>query len=408
MTKRSSAPATPSTLTLLIVVGSLMTMSALATDVMLPAFPTMARDLGISNAEIQRVLSVFMFGYALPQLVIGSLADRFGRRPVLLVGLAVYGAGSILSLFAPTFTWLLAARFIQGMGAAAGPILSRAVLRDLYSGQELGRMLSFAMVFFTSAPLLAPSIGAIILHFGDWHLTFVFLLLVAIVLTLLVLLVLPETLAERDKNALNLQGIIANARLIFRNPTSGWAVVLLTLGYGTLMAYLTSAPILFITHFGLDETRFALLFSGIAGVSFITQPLNARLLRKYTSVQILSVVVPLFSLTALILLLQVALGLATLVSVALNLMAFFAFFSLTLANGTVLALDPHRQRAGMASGLMGFAQISVGTLLGSFIGSYAELGLLPLTLGIAVLAVLMYPAFRLSAGRAGGRGGIPA
>lgn len=397
MNDRSAAPATPSTLTLLIVVGSLMTMSALATDVMLPAFPTMARDLGVSSAAIQRVLSVFMFGYALPQLLIGSLADRFGRRPILLAGLAVYGIGSILSLFAPSFTWLLAARFIQGMGAAAGPILSRAVLRDLYSGQELGRMLSFAMVFFTSAPLLAPSIGAIILKFGDWHLTFVFLLLVAIVLTLLVLLVLPETLAERDENALNLRGILVNARLIFQNPTSGWAVVLLTLGYGTLMAYLTSAPLLFISHFGLNETQFALLFSGIAGISFITQPLNARLLRKYTSVQILGIVVPLFGVTSLILLLQTALGVATLVSVALNLMAFFAFFSLTLANGTVLALDPHRQRAGMASGLMGFAQISVGTLLGSFIGSYAELGMLPLTLGIAVLAVLMYPAFRLSA-----------
>jgi DHA1 family bicyclomycin/chloramphenicol resistance-like MFS transporter len=397
MSSEQTVRPAPSPLALLIVVGSLMTMSALATDVMLPAFPTMARDLGVSAGAIQGVLSVFMLGYALPQLVIGSLADRFGRKPILLAGLAVYGLGSVLCLLVPYFTWLLVARFFQGTGAAAGPILSRAVLRDLYSGQELGRMLSFAMVFFTSAPLLAPSIGAIILRFGDWQLTFVFLLFVAIALVALVLLVLPETLAKRDLQALNLRGMLANGKLVFLDPRSGWPMVLLTLGFAALMAYLTSAPALLITYFGLSETTFALLFSAIASVSFITQPINARLLRSHSSLQILRVVVPLFVLVSVIMALQVLAGVATLTSLAINLMAFFACFSLTLANGTVLALDPHQGRAGMASGLMGFAQMAVGTLLGTFIGSFSGSGPLPLTIGIAVLACLMYPVFRLAA-----------
>ena len=165
----------PSTLTLLFIVGSLMTMSALATDVMLPAFPTMAADLGVSDAAIQRVLSVFMLGYALPHLLVGSAADRFGRRPILLSGMVIYAIGSVICLFSNDFNGLLIGRFVQGLGCATGPVLARAVLRDLYSGRELGRMMSFAMIFFTAAPLLAPSIGVLLLGLGDWHLQFIFL-----------------------------------------------------------------------------------------------------------------------------------------------------------------------------------------------------------------------------------------
>src|SRR5690606_28583096 len=117
-------------------------------------------------------------GYALPQLIIGSLADRFGRRSVLLGGLFVYFLGSVLCLVAPSLGWLLFGRFVQGLGAASGPILSRAVLRDLYRGAELGRMLSYAMIIFAAAPLLAPSIGALMLRLGHWEMIFVFLLVV--------------------------------------------------------------------------------------------------------------------------------------------------------------------------------------------------------------------------------------
>src|SRR5690554_2181795 len=114
-----------------------MTMAALATDVMLPAFPTMAADLGVSDAAIQRVLSVFMLGYALPHLLVGSAADRFGRRPILLSGMVIYAIGSIICLFSNDFNSLLIGRFVQGLGCATGPVLARAVLRDLYTGREL-------------------------------------------------------------------------------------------------------------------------------------------------------------------------------------------------------------------------------------------------------------------------------
>jgi len=384
--KRKLAP-----LTLLVVVGALMTVSALATDAMLPAFPAMAAHFGVTDAAIQLVVSVFMLGYAIPHLVVGSFADRFGRRPVLLFGLGVYLIGGLISWAAPTLPLLLVGRFVQGLGASSGPILSRAVLRDLYQGRELGRMLSFAMIFFAAAPLLAPAVGALLLSIGQWRAIFVFLVLVAVVLALLVWLVLPETVLERDRDALRLKGIWHNARLIFTDPRSGWTVLVMALAYAGLMSYLLSAPAIYIGYFGLSEGGFALVFAAVASTTFLAQPLNVWLLRRYAPAQILRMAVPAFMVASFALLAQVLLGVVTLPSFVINLMAFFAAFSLTLGNGTTVALDPHQGRAGMASGLMGFAQLSLGTALGSVVASFAGRGPLPLALGLAVLAVLSYP-----------------
>ena len=257
----TSGPATErklSPLLLLAVVGSLMTMSALATDVMLPAFPAMANHFSVDEATIQLVVSVFMVGYALPQLLIGSLADRFGRRKVLLGGLAVYFLGSVICLVAPSLTVLLVGRFVQGLGCATGPILSRAVLRDLYGGVQLARMMSYAMIFFSAAPLLAPSIGAVMLKLWSWESTFVFLLVVAVLLSLLVLFVLPETLPHPDLTALRPAKVWSNVRSILADPRSGWSVAFLTFVYAGLMAYLLAAPSLYITHFGLGTDGFAI------------------------------------------------------------------------------------------------------------------------------------------------------
>lgn len=383
----------PSRLTLLALVGSLMMLAALATDVMLPAFPTMARDLQVSDTAVQQVLGVFLLGYAVPHLVIGSFADRFGRRPVLLAGLLVYGFGSLICLAGPSFGWLLFGRFVQGLGAATGPILARAVLRDLYHGAELGRMLSFAMIFFAAGPILAPSIGAGILQFGDWHLMFIFLLVIAGVFLLWVGTTLPETVHQRDEHALNVGSFAKNARLIFLHPQSGWAVLMMALSQGALVGYLTSAPFLFLEYFGVSESTFALLFAAVAATSFIVQPLNAQLLNRYSVTQILQAILPLYVLASTLLLLQVSLGITTLTSFTLNLSVFFACFSLVAANGTAIVLEPHRERAGVASGLMGFAQLFAGTVIGTVIGSFAGYGPFPFALSITLITLLVLPIF---------------
>lgn len=385
-----------SPLSLLAVVGALMTMSALATDVMLPAFPAMADSFGVSEATIQQVVSIFMLGYALPQLLIGSLADRFGRRKVLLAGLAVYFVGSVICLLAPTLGALLAGRFVQGLGCAVGPILSRAVLRDLYSGAELARMISYAMIVFSAAPLLAPSVGALILRVWSWESTFVFLLLVAVALTLVVLFVLPETLANPDPDAMSLGGIRRNVAAVLADSRSAWSIAFMTLVYAGLVSYLLAAPSIYIGHFGLSTGDFALVFALVAGVSLLTQPINARLLGRFQPSQIANVALPAYLGAGALLLILALAGSLTLPLFVVGMVAFFAAFSFIMGNGTTMTLDPHRYRAGVASGLLGFIQIAVGTAVGTLIAQFAtgEPGIL--ALGFTLLGVLAYPTFRLA------------
>lgn len=394
LTRRAPRKLSPAAL--LAVVGSLMTMAALATDVMLPAFPVMAESFGVDEATIQQVISVFMLGYALPQLLIGSLSDRFGRRPVLLGGLLVYFVGSLICLLAPSLALLLAGRFVQGLGCAVGTILARAVLRDQYRGAQLARMMSFAMIVFSGAPLLAPSIGALIMRFWSWEANFAFLLLVAVILTALVLFVLPETLAEVDEGALKPKGIAASVRSVLGEPSSAWSLAFLTLVYGGLVAYLLAAPTLFITHYGLKPSDFALVFALIATVTLLSQPLNVWLLRRYDPGAIAGVAVPGYLLSGALML---ALALAGLLSLPLfvgGMVVFFASFSLIMGNGTTMLLDPHQRRAGVASGLMGFVQIALGTALGSLIARFAVDGPLALAAGFTLLGLLAYPAFRIA------------
>src|SRR5699024_5024709 len=212
------------------------------------------------------------------------------------------------------YTSLLTGRFIQGMGSAAAPVLARAVLRDLYSGRELGRMMSFAMVFFSAAPLIAPTIGALILGLGDWHLLFVFLLVVAVFMLGLVLLVLPETLPERDPDALSPQGIFRNARTLFTDPRSAWSVVILTMGFGTRIVYQSVAPGIYISHDGVNEGEFVFVFAVSSAISLVEQPVKARLLLTRTPVEILRVVLAVLVAVVVVLVYQRVLGLDTVLS----------------------------------------------------------------------------------------------
>lgn len=388
-----------SPLALLGVVGALMTMSALATDVMLPAFPAMADFFRVSEATIQQVVSVFMIGYALPQLLIGSLADRFGRRRVLLAGLAVYFVGSLICLVAPSLAVLLLGRFVQGLGCAVGPILSRAVLRDLYSGAQLARMISYASIVFSAAPLLAPSLGALILQASSWQALFGFLLFVAVALSLLVLFVLPETLTDPNPHALKLRIVASNVVGILKQPQSGWSIAFLTFIYGGLIAYLLAAPSIFIGRFGLGPAAFAVVFALVASVNLLVLPINARLLRRYGPAQIARVALPGYLVAGLVLLALELTGVLTMPLFVACMFFFFASFSFVMGNGTTMALDPHKHRAGVASGLMGLLQIALGTGIGTVIAHYATANPLALAIGFVVLGLLAYPSLLMALGR---------
>jgi DHA1 family bicyclomycin/chloramphenicol resistance-like MFS transporter len=383
-------------LTFIALIGSIMMLGALATDMVLPAFPSIANRFGISVSEVQLILIAFMFGHALPHVVIGSVADRFGRRPVLIAGLVVFGIGAAICLAAPNFSWILIGRFVQGLGSAAGPILARAILRDLFHGAQLGQYLSFSMAYFTLTPLLAPGIGTLLLTQVGWRAIFVLLILVAIALTLWVICALPETLVKPNLLALDLRAIVQNGWCVLRHPQSSVMVLIISLFHGSLMAYLFSSPGIYMNYFEINEVEFSLIFAAIASLLLPGNIINAILLKKYSPVRILGYALVLNFVVGVVMFLQTSFGWATVFTLTINLASFFFCLAFVFANATTLAIDPHKTRAGVASGLLGFLQIVSGTLLGSLIGKYVAIGPTPLGLGMVLIATTVLTIFLIS------------
>lgn len=366
-------------------VGLLLTISAISIDMMLPALPSIARQFGVSEAAAQAVVTVFLLGFGLPHLVIGAAGDKWGRRRVVMAGLGIYLLGTLACLLAPSFGLLLGGRFVQGLGAAAGPILARAMLRDVFSGKDLARYLSLAMVFFAAGPVLAPGLGALVLGAGGWPAIFGVLAGVAFLLVLCVWRLLPETLRVPQPDALHASRLVAGIREVLLHSQSGPIIVLNAVIYGGLIAYLSTAPTIFISDLGLSAGQFALLFSLTASATLASQFVNVWLLRRFDSRQILLGALWLLLPISACLAWQTASGAMTPASLAVNVSGFLLCFTLVMANGTALVVDPHRRIAGIASSLLGFTQLLVGTGLGWLIGTFIPYG--PVALGVGDLAI---------------------
>jgi MFS transporter, DHA1 family, multidrug resistance protein len=183
----------------------MMALTALSIDIMLPALPAIGEALGIADANDRQIVIIsYMFGFAAGQLVYGRLSDRYGRKPVLMAGMAIFVAGSLVAALAGDFTLLLAARTVQGIGAAAPRVIAFAIVRDRYSGREMARVMSFAMAIFIIIPVLTPAMGQGLLFVGTWRLMFDLLLVAGIIVALCAGLRLPETVRAQGTQPLSL------------------------------------------------------------------------------------------------------------------------------------------------------------------------------------------------------------
>ena len=190
-------------------VALMMGYTAFAVDNLLPAFPAIGSDFAVADPnDLQLLVSVYMLGFGLMQLVYGAVSDTIGRRPALLAGLAVFAVGCVLAIVATDMNTLLLARFIQGMGGAAGRVLAIAIVRDRYDGREMARVMSLSIGIFIIVPVFAPAIGGVLLLFGNWHMIFIAMLLLAIVVAAWFGLRMPETLHEENRAPLSFRRIV--------------------------------------------------------------------------------------------------------------------------------------------------------------------------------------------------------
>lgn len=371
-----------------LLIAALMASNALAIDSMLPGLPAIGQALNVADENRrQLVISFYMFGFGLAQLAYGPLADRFGRKRLLIGCLLAYAAFALLCGVTGSFTLLLAARMLHGVAAAGGRVLVVAVVRDRYQGAAMAQIMSTAMIVFMIVPVLAPSLGQLLLALGSWRLIFVVLAVYALGLAIWCVLRLPETLAEAHRRPLSARHIGAAMKEMLTNRAAIGNTVAVAIIFGALVGMLNSIQQI-VTDVFHRPAMLGLAFACIAGPMAISAWLNSRLVMRFGSRRMLLTALSGFSgFAALHLVLALSFG-ETLWSFVTLQALTMTCFGLVGANASALAMEPMGHIAGTASALQGLLSTVGGALVGLFIGQLFNGSTIPMVAGFTICGVL--------------------
>lgn len=396
---------------LLTMLSAIMALTAVAIDLMLPAFDEIrdAFDLRDGSADTGRIVTYFFFGLAVAQAFYGPLADRFGRKSVLYLGIMIYVIGAVGSALAPTFGLLLLSRFVWGVGAAGSRVVATAIIRDRFEGAAMAHAMSQIMAVFVLVPVFAPTIGAAIVAVLPWRAAFWFCVLWAVAIGVWTLR-LPETLDPAQRRSLSLSTTAQGFVEVARTPiTAGYTIASVFL-QGVFTVYLATSEVVISDIFDRRD-QFPLIF-GVVAVGFgATALANGRLVEHFGIDRVVTVAL------ACILPLNLTLVLQTLGGGTPNFWWFMpnlgcilATFMFLMPNLNSAAMEPVGHVAGTASALTGAVRIAAGAALGTFIGSQVTESVRPFAIGIAVMcigAALSVLVVRVGAHRRATAGPIP-
>ncbi len=369
-------------------IAVIQTIVALAIDMMVPALGDIAAalHLGTGNAR-QWVIASFVISFGLSQLVYGLVADRFGRKPVLILSLGLYALGSFCAALAPSFTTLLAARALQGFGAAGAQVLATAIVRDRYAGRLMAKVNSLSFMVFLSAPIIAPWLGQELLSIAPWQAIFIALGLYAGLTALWVLWRLPETQAVEDRRPVAWNSFRAAAWQTLRNRASLGYTLAAMLVLGAWLGFINSAQQVFAEIFAAPK-----LFPPVFAICCISMAIaaliNARLVERFGMRRLSHGAMLGFILVALAQALTAFAGQDTLVHFALLQTMMMFGFGLLAGNLSAISMEPLGHIAGAAAAVQGFINMFGSALIGIFIGLRFDGTLRPLTLGFCLCGML--------------------
>lgn len=380
-----------------VLVAAMMSTQALAVDAMLPALPTIVRELGVMNANHgQWVVTAYIAGVGLGQLFWGLISDRFGRRPVLLCGLALYVLASVSCALTGNFFALLGWRLTHGL-AAASVVVSRSVIRDLYSGRTMARVMSLTFMVFLIVPILAPSLGQLILLLAPWRDIFLLFGVFGAAIALWAYLRLPETLHPEYRLTLTVSHILGAVRLVLGERASLCYTLAVTVMFGSLLSYVGMVQQIFADVFHRANwmpTAFALCAISMGAAAYMNSRIVERLGMRVVSHTALLVFIGVTAVHASI----AAFGLERLWSFVVLQSATMACFALTASNFGAMAMEPVGAVAGIGASLQGFMTTLGGALLGAAIGRQFNGTTVPLAAG-ALCSGLVSLIFALLAER---------
>ena len=347
-----------------LVLGLLTGTAALSIDMSLPSIPEMVRDLSTNMSVGQQVISLFMIGTALGQLPAGFLSDRYGRIPVLYVGVAIFTAASIATSAGNNIELVLAARFFQGLGASVGVVITRAIVRDIASGKQMARLMSALVMIFTATPMLAPIIGSYLTMLYGWRMTYIAMAIFGGLMLICVNTVLREThTPTREHHIFRQLGL--SVKEFFSHRQSVFGALLVMLPAVGFISMITTSAALIIDIFAIPVQNFGYVFA-LSGIGILAgSSLNRKLLHRYSTLQMTGVGAAIIGLSGAQLLIIAWLGQASLWWIWGNACLFMVGTGFLLPNATALALDPVPKIAGTASSLVTAMQNLAGSL-GSF------------------------------------------
>lgn len=371
-----------------LILGLLSAIGPFAIDMYLPALPTIKASLHTDVDMVQMSLMAFFVSLGIGQLVYGPLSDMVGRKLPIYFGLVVFALGSIGCALAPDIHALIAFRFLQGLGACAGMVVPRAIVRDMHTGHEAARLMSLLMLVFSVSPILAPLTGSLVIRLASWRGIFWTVTGAAVFGLILASMVLKETRPRELRVNSNVRTAIAAYGTLLKDRHFLGLVFICSFGVASFFAYLANSSFILIDHYGLSPTLYSVAFS-INAVSFIgAAQFTGKLGQRYGLARLVRTAVVGYAVTMLTLLALNIAGIHQLGVLMALLFIGYGFLGLVIPSSAVLALEDHGKIAGTASAFLGTMQFVTGACVIAVIGRFLDGTALPMVAGIAACSVV--------------------
>ena len=379
---------------LIIITGAISAFASLSIDAYLPALPSLERFFSATSTQVQLTLAAFFVAFAMGQAFYGPIIDRFGRKRPLCVALLLYAAASAGCALAWSIEALVVMRFVQALGACAGGVIARAIVRDCFDAHETARIFSQLMLVTGLSPMLAPVLGGYVFVAYGWRAIFWLLCVIGTVFCAGVFFRLPETFQVDGNATLDLREILTGYGRLLVNPHYIGYALAGALSVAGMFAYIAGSPFVFIELFHVMPSHFGWIFGMNAFGFVVASQFNARLVRRFGPATLLKIANRVQTGAGLTLLAAALTGAGDMIGIMAPLFVYIACIGFILPNSTALAMAPFRANAGMASALLGTVQFSLGALASTIIGMLHNQTPIPMAGVIAVCGVASFGLYR--------------
>ncbi|EPL8095864.1 Bcr/CflA family multidrug efflux MFS transporter [Morganella morganii] len=382
---------------LIFILGLLSMLMPLAIDMYLPSMPTIARDFGVTEGDVQMTLNSYLIGFAAGQLVYGPMADALGRKPVILGGTLIFALASAGCAMSQDIGTFIGMRGLHGFAAAAASVVINALMRDMFTKDEFSRSMSFVVLVMTVAPLLAPIMGGMMMLWFSWHAIFWTIMIAALIAALLVLFFIRETLPKERRQPFRLRIMLGQFVTLFRQKQVLCYMVASGFSFAGMFSFLSAGSFVYIQLYGLTELEFGYCFALNIVFLFIMTTINSRYVRRFGALNMLrtGLVVQLLAGCWLVLAASADLGF---VALMIGVACYVGNIAMITSNAMAVILDDYPHMAGTASSLAGVLRFGIGAGVGAVVASFNMTTVWPMV-GAMALCILIAASLVLYARR---------